>query len=96
MMIKDTINFPEHVGKWRASGMTMAAYCKELRLNYQTFTYHALRIKKKDTLAADGTGFVQIKVPEKTTAGIEYHLPSGCYFVFPAGCSIQLIKSLIC
>ncbi len=95
MMIKDTINFPEHVARWKASGLSMSAYCKEQGLNYQTFTYHALRIKKKETVAADGNGFVQIKVPEKTTAGIEYHLPNGGYFVFPAGCSIQLIKSLI-
>jgi len=34
-------------------------------------------------------------VPEKTLAGIEYHLLTGGYFVFPAGCSIQLIKPLI-
>lgn len=93
-MIKDTINFPEHVACWKESGLSMAAYCKEQGLNYQTFTYHALRIKKKETDAADGNSFVQIKIPEKTTAGIEYLLSCGSYYVFPADCSIQLIKLL--
>jgi len=94
-MTKDTINFPEHVAQWKESGLSMAAYCKEQGFNYQTFTYHALRIRKKETISADANTFVQLKVPEKVTAGIEYHFPSGGYFVFPAGCSIQQIKSLI-
>jgi len=94
-MTKDTINFPEHVVRWKESGLSMAAYCKEQGFNYQTFTYHALRIRKKETISTDANTFVQLKVPEKVTAGIVYHFPSGGYFVFPAGCSIQQIKSLI-
>jgi len=94
-MTKDTINFSEHVVRWKESGLSMAAYCKEQGFNYQTFTYHALRIRKKETISADANTFVQLKVPEKVTAGIVYHFPSGGYFVFPAGCSIQQIKSLI-
>ena len=73
----------------------MAAYCNEQGLNYQTFMYYVLRIKKYETVAADGNSFVQIKMIEKTTAGIRYHIPNGVYFVFPVGCAIQLIRSLI-
>jgi len=94
-MNKDSINFAEQVALWKASGESMAAYCKEQGLNYQAFTYHVLRMRKKETGAAATSRFVQLKVPEKTTSGIEYHFYNGCYFVFPAGCSIQLIKSLV-
>lgn len=94
-MIKDKINFPDHVAKWKTSGLSMVGYCKEYGLNYQSFTYHVLRIRKKDAGAVPANSFVQLKVPEKTTAGIEYHFPNGGYFVFPAGSSVQLIKSLI-
>ena len=95
MMIKDTIIFPEQAAKWKESGLSMVAYCKEQGLNYQTFTYHALCIKKKETVASAGNRFVQIKEPEKTRVGIVYYLPNGDYFIFAAGCTIQLIKSLI-
>ena len=94
-MIKDKINFPLHVSQWKETGQTMSAYCKEQGLNYQTFMYHASRIKKKEAGSDEPKTFIRIDVPEKTSSGIEYHFSNGNYFVFPAGCSAQLIKSLI-
>ena len=94
-MIKDKINFPLEVSQWKETGLSMAAYCKEKGLNYQTFMYHASRIKKKELGADEPKTFIRIDFPEKTASGIEYHLPNGGYFVFPIGCSVQLIKSLI-
>lgn len=84
-----------HVTQWKESGLSMAAYCKEHGLNYQTFMYHASRMKKKEAGLPDSNTFIRIDVPEKTSSGIEYHFANGNYFVFPAGCSAQLIKSLI-
>jgi len=89
-MTKDTINFPEHVAQWKESGLSMAAYCKEQGFNYQTFTYHALRIRKKETISADANTFVQLKVPEKVTAGIEYHFTNVGHFILP---KIESIKN---
>jgi len=48
-MNKDSKNFAEQVASWKESGLSMAAYCKEQGLNYQTFTYHVLRMRKKET-----------------------------------------------
>lgn len=59
-MTRATNNFPEHVGCWEASGLSIAAYCKEYEFYKQTFNYHALCIKKKETVVADGNGFMQI------------------------------------
>jgi len=41
-MNKNSINFAEQVALWKASGKSMAAYCKKQELYYQMFTYHAL------------------------------------------------------
>ena len=94
-MNKDRINFPEHIARRKESGLSMAAYCKEYNLNYQTFTYHASRMKKKEAESNTPKSFIRIDVPEKTSATIEYHFAQGGYFVFPVGCPVQLIKTLI-
>ena len=83
------------VSQWKETGLSMAAYCKEKGFNYQTFMYHASRMKKKEAESDDPKTFIRIDVPEKISSGIEYHFSNGNYFVFPAGCSAQLIKSLI-
>ncbi|HNA58509.1 MAG TPA: hypothetical protein PLL28_13910 [Chitinophagales bacterium] len=94
-MTKDINNFAEHVTQWEQSGLSMAAYCKAQGLNYQTFTYHVGRKKKKAAETAATGSFTRIEVPVQNAAGIEYHLPNGGYFVFPAGCSVQMIKALV-
>ncbi len=90
-MIKDKIDYPNHVNQWKEIGGSMAAYCKEKGISYQTFMYHASRMKKKESPDA----FIRIDVPEKNTSGIEYHFANGNYFIFPSGCSAQMIKALI-
>lgn len=95
-MTKGRINYAEHIAQWSETDLTMAAYCRQAGLNYQTFMYHAIRKKKKEGIPAEPRqNFVQLHVPASSIEGIEYHLPGGGYFVFPAGCSVQLIKSLI-
>lgn len=94
-MTKDRINYAEHIAQWSGTELTMAAYCRQAALNYQTFMYHALRKRKKEAVPEPEQDFVQLRVTAKSIEGIEYHLPGGGYFVFPAGCSVQLIKSLI-
>lgn len=94
-MLKDKVDYPYHVNQWKEVGGTMAGYCKENEISYQTFMYHASRMKKKETAAQEPNAFIRINVPEKMTAGIEYHFTNGSYFVFPAGCSVQMIKALI-
>ena len=81
--------------QWKQTSGTMADYCRAKEISYQTFMYHASRMKKKETAAPKPNAFIRIDVPEKTSAGIEYHLTNGSYFVFPAGCSVQMIKALI-
>ena len=94
-MDKDKINFPLHVSNWKEAGLSMAAYCKENDLNYQTFMYHVSRMKKKENSSSNSNAFIRLDVPEKMSSGIEYHFANGGYFVFPTGCSVQVIKSLI-
>jgi len=95
-MLKDKIDFPLHVNQWKETSGTMADYCRAKEISYQTFMYHASRMKKKETAAAQKqNSFIRIDVPEKISSGIEYHFTNGSYFVFPAGCSVQMIKALI-
>ena len=94
-MLKDKVDYPDHVNQWKEVGGTMAGYCKEKEISYQTFMYHASRMKKKESLSQNKNAFTRIEVPEKITGGIEYHFRNGNYFIFPAGCSVQMIKSLI-
>lgn len=94
VLIKNN-KFPEHVKRWNESCHSMAVYCKEQGLNYQTFTYLVFRIRKKETGTASANDFAHIKASEKLIVGIEYHFSHGGYFVFPEGCFINLIKSLI-
>ena len=35
------------VEAWEVSGMTQQCFCKERKLNFNTFTYHRGRLKKK-------------------------------------------------
>lgn len=94
-MLKDKVDYPMHVYAWKEIGGTMAGYCKEKEISYQTFMYHASRMKKKETSERKPDSFIRIDVPEKNLSGIEYHFTNGSYFVFPAGCSVQMIKALI-
>ncbi len=95
-MIKDKVDYPYQVNQWKEVGGTMAGYCKEKEISYQTFIYHASRMKKKETAVVQKpNSFIRIDVPEKNMSGIEYHFTNGSYFVFPAGCSVQMIKALI-
>jgi len=94
-MIKDKIDFPMHVNQCKETGGTMADYCRAKEISYQTFMYHASRMKKKETGAHEPNAFIRIDVPEKNTSGIEYHFTHGNYIVCPAGCSVQMIKALI-
>jgi len=73
----------------------MADYCRANAISYQTFMYHASRMKKKEIPSMEPKEFVRINIPEKAHGGIEYHFTNGSYFVFPAGCSVQMIKALI-
>ncbi len=89
-MTKDTINFPGHVAQWKESGLSMAAYCKEQGFNYQTFTYHVLRMRKEETDATATSSCAQLNVPEKTSIGIEYHFTNVGHFILP---KIESIKN---
>ncbi len=92
MMIKDNTNFQGHVVQWKESGLSMTANCKARGLNYQSLIYLALCIKKKESFFADSNSFVQIRMPEKISKGIEYHLPNSVYFSFKKVCDLKLIK----
>jgi len=95
-MIKDKVDYPYHVNQWKEVGGTMAGYCKENEISYQTFMYHASRMKKKETAAAQKpNSFIRIGDAEKNMSDIEYHFTHGNYIVCPAGCSVQMIKALI-
>jgi len=94
-MIKDKVDYPYQVNQWKEVGGTMAGYCKENEISYQTFMYHASRMKKKEIASMEPKEFIRIDVPDKNMSGIEYHFTNGSYFVFPAGCSVQMIKALI-
>jgi len=94
-MIKDKVDYPYQVNQWKEVGGTMADYCRANEISYQTFMYHASRMKKKETAAQEPKAFIRIDVPKKNPSGIEYHFTNGSYFVFPAGCSVQMIKALI-
>jgi len=89
-MNKGNKNFAEQVATWKASGKSMAAYCKEQGLNYQTFTYHVLRMRKKETDATATSSCAQLNVPEKTSIGIEYHFTNVGHFILP---KIESIKN---
>lgn len=91
-MNKDNTNYTEHLERWAISGQSKAGYCKTENISYQTFMYHSGRMNKKKQ---EANRFVRINTPEQINSGIEYHFANGGYFVFPAGCSLQLIKSLI-
>ena len=84
-----------HVNAWKETSGTMADYCRANEISYQTFMYHASRMKKKKELSQNNAAFIRIDVPEKITGGIEYHFRNGNYFIFPAGSSVQMIKALI-
>jgi hypothetical protein len=89
-----TSEFEQHYKTWETSGLSKAGYCKQENLEYAWFIYHCQRMKKSEQ------GFSQVKINSKTknisgSTGIEYHFADGSYFVFPADCSTQVIRSLI-
>jgi hypothetical protein len=94
-MIKDKVDYPMHVNAWKEIGGSMAGFCKEKEVSYQTFMYHASRMKKKEIALKEPSSFIRIDVPEKLSGSVEFHFRNGNYFVFPVSCSAQLIKSLI-
>lgn len=73
----------------------MAAYCKEQGLNYQTFTYHALCIKKKETDATDGNRFVQIKYLKKVHPELNFTYQVAAILFFRQLCRLfnEIIKN---
>jgi len=73
----------------------MAAYSKEHGFNFQTFMYHASRMKKKENSAAEPNAFIRFDVPEKIADGIEYHFAHGSYRVFPVSAQRGFLNNLM-
>ncbi len=85
----------EHIDSWKASGLSKAAYTKQINLSYYTFLYWLDKLEPvKKT-----KGFSQVKInseKEKTSCTkIEFHIPSKGYFVFPENSSATFIKSIL-
>jgi|GEM_PF-4854478 len=72
-MTKDKIDFPMHVNQWKETSGNMADYCRANEISYQTFMYHASRMKKKEIVSMEPKEFIRIDVAEKNMSGIEYH-----------------------
>lgn len=73
----------EHLVEWRRSGLTQAAYCRQLELSLARFGYWRRTLGK----AAASSALVPIVVGEAVTpdAAIEVQLPNGLRAHLPIG-----------
>jgi hypothetical protein len=74
---QDAPFWPEHVSKWRDSGLSQADYCRQHGLCQNSFSYH--KIKSSTGLMptkAESAGFVRVQV----TPQPQYHEPLTLHF----------------
>ena len=51
----------QHVGRWRASGLTGAAYCEAETLKLSKLRYWSSRLLKEEKESAKRTGFARVR-----------------------------------
>lgn len=90
-MKREKVDYAYHLSCWESSGLKKLAYCKLAGISYQGFLYHQKR-KLKESLPQD---FVKIDYSGVLGAAIEFHYPDGRFFVFPVGCPVAVIKSVL-
>lgn len=91
-MSKDKINYKAHVSEWKTSGLSKSGYCKMHEISYHTFMYHCKQLQKSESKSS----FVQVGISSGINGSpIEFHFKNGSYFVFPADCTADKIKSVI-
>jgi hypothetical protein len=74
---QDARFWPEHVSKWRDSGLSQADYCRQHGLCQNSFSYH--KIKSSTGLMptkAESAGFVRVQVIPQP----QYHEPLTLHF----------------
>ncbi|MFT7412825.1 MAG: hypothetical protein ACI9J4_001188 [Paraglaciecola sp.] len=69
--------WPEHVSKWRDSGLSQADYCRQYGLCQNSFSYHTLKSSTGlMSNKSESAGFVRVQVIPQP----QYHEPLTLHF----------------
>lgn len=90
-----------HVARWRTSGMSRAAYCREHGLPYQPFLTWTKRSAIATTSLATASGFIEMRRPSSAMAergpsgGVTLGLPCGLTLRADQGTDANWIGQLV-
>ena len=87
------------LSEWGKSGEKQKAFCKKRNINYSTFVYWRMQLKKKENRIKEPSSFAAIKtIPAMVTSAFKINFPNGIYFTIPSTvdkASLKLIFELL-
>lgn len=84
----------QHIEAWQASGLSQAAYCRQHRLNANTFSGRLCTYRKASSVAGPELIPVRVETPP-ATAILVIHLGSGLQLDLPASISPRWLADLL-
>jgi hypothetical protein len=78
----------QHVARWKSTGMSRAAYCREHRIAYHTFLYW-IKQSSAASLSTPPTGFIEVMRPPAHAP--ERPSPPLASVSFPSGVMMRVL-----
>jgi hypothetical protein len=82
------------MARWRASGVSMAAYCRQHGLSYSAFVWWRRRLEKAITTASPLT-LIPVAAPASSGGAIVVRLPSGIGIEVGRGFDAALLSAVV-
>ena len=79
-----------HVAAWRQSGLSRSAYCRQQRLNYNTFVTW---IEAEAPAPAAGN-FIELSAPAAEAGVLRIEFPNGIRLEYRGEVSVALVQAL--
>lgn len=81
------------VAKWKATGLTQAAYCRTHGLSDRKLSYWIKATRPSSPLATT-TGFVELR-PEPARGELKLQLPGGMYIPLERGFDAAVLRAVV-
>jgi hypothetical protein len=82
------------IARWRASGVSMAAYCRQHELSYAAFVWWRRRLGQAITPASPLT-LIPVVAPTASGGAITIRLPSGIGIEVEAGFDAMALSAVV-
>jgi hypothetical protein len=84
-----------HIERWRSSGLSQAAYCRQQGLNANTFAGHLRDVRLHESAPSPALIPVEIQPAPVASAGMVLHHASGHRLELPATVSPRWLAELL-